>query len=145
MANVACTEYARCEADNRAEHDEDDVEVINEKVGAWLCVHEKQQDRGQEREKAGHHIQSRRQPVTGKHGERGGRKCRDGQHQRGAVEEPLHRRSPRKRSSACTSTESKRSRMRNRKMPMTIKAINTEKATLISTTRGIPLAPVAAR
>src|SRR5690348_2078731 len=132
MANVTCAEYARREADNRAQHDEDDVEVVNKKVGAWLCVHEKQRDRGQEREKAGHHIQSRRQPVTGKHCEHCGRKGRDGQHQSGAIEEPVHRRSPRKRSSACTSTESKRSRMRNRKMPMTIKAINTEKATLIS-------------
>jgi hypothetical protein len=35
--------------------------------------------------------------------------------------------------------------MRNRKMPMTMKAIRIENATLISTTSGMPLAPVAAR
>jgi hypothetical protein len=40
---------------------------------------------------------------------------------------------------------SKRSRVRNRNIPMTMKAMRTEKATLISTTSGIPLAPVAAR
>jgi hypothetical protein len=34
--------------------------------------------------------------------------------------------------------------MRNRKMPITMKAIRIEKATLISTTSGMPLAPVAA-
>jgi len=45
-----------------------------------------------------------------------------------------HRRSPRKRSRACKSTVSKRSRMRNRKMPMTMKAIRIENATLLSTT-----------
>src|ERR1022692_88153 len=43
------------------------------------------------------------------------------------------------------STESKRSRMRNRKIPITISATRIEKATLISTTSGMPLAPVAAR
>ena len=40
---------------------------------------------------------------------------------------------------------SKRSRMRNRKIPITISATRIEKATLISTTSGMPLAPVAAR
>ena len=48
-------------------------------------------------------------------------------------------------SSACTSTESKRSRIRNRKTPITMKATRTENATLISTTSGMPLAPAAAR
>ena len=40
---------------------------------------------------------------------------------------------------------SKFSRMRNRKMPMTISAMMMENATLISTTSGMPLAAVAAR
>ena len=43
------------------------------------------------------------------------------------------------------STVSKRSRMRNRNTPITISATRIENATLISTTSGIPLAPVAAR
>ena len=56
-----------------------------------------------------------------------------------------HGRSPRKRSSACMSTESKRSVIRNRKIPITINAMRIENATLISTTSGMPFAPVAAR
>ena len=43
------------------------------------------------------------------------------------------------------STLSKRSRMRKTKTAKTKSAISTEKATLTSTTSGIPRAPVAAR
>lgn len=39
---------------------------------------------------------------------------------------------------------SKRSRMRKKNMPKRMKAISTEKATLISTTSGMPLTPTAA-
>ena len=49
-----------------------------------------------------------------------------------------------RRTSALTSTGPKR-RECEQKIPITMKAIRIEKATLISTTKGMPLAPVAAR
>src|SRR2546423_1925185 len=87
-------------------------------------------------------VERRRQAVAGEPREQRRRHDRNEEHRRQHVE--AHRCSPRKRSSALISTVSKRSRMRNRKMPMTMKAIRIEKATLISTTSGVPLAPVAA-
>src|SRR5581483_8766945 len=96
----------------------------------------KRQDRGGDVERGGC-------LVAGEEGEQRRRGERNDEDQDFRIE--AHRRSPRKPSSAWTSTVSKRSRMRNRKMPMTMKAMRMAKATLISTTSGMPLAPVAAR
>src|ERR1019366_9603118 len=123
------------------EHDEDLVEVIHQQIGPGGRLHHEQRHRGRETEECRHHIEPRGHPKAGKRGEQGGR---HGRNQQNAGERVDHCRSPRKRSSACTSTVSKRSLIRNRKMPITMKAISTEKAMLISTTSGMPLAPVAA-
>src|SRR6185312_4375424 len=104
-----------------------------------------QRQRGDEAQKRRRDVDARGEPVARQDREQGRRAKRYQQHRGDRLEVPAdHRRSPRNRSSACTSTVSKRSRMRKRKMPMTMNAIRIENATLISTTSGMPLAPVAA-
>src|SRR5262249_17947420 len=115
---------------------------IHQQVRARHRLDDKQRHGGGQGEKTRQHIEPRGQLIARQRSEqarRGGRYQKDAGE---CVDRP--RFSPRKRSMACISTVSKRSRMRNRKMPMTMKAISTEKATLISTTSGMPLAPVAA-
>src|SRR5262249_19226927 len=144
MADIAGAEYAGGEADERGEHDEDVVEVIHQQIRGRPRAAEEQRDRGEEGQERCDHIERRRQAVSRQHHQQ---RCRQrGNREDGGerFEQTCHPRSPRKRSSACKSTVSKRSRMRNRKMPITMKAIRIEKATLISTTSGMPLAPVAA-
>src|SRR6185369_1677266 len=111
---------------------------------------EQQADRRQQCQETCQHIEQRRRAIARQqrqHERRDQRDEEDRAHRIELREESGERHwfSPRKRSSACTSTVSKRSRMRNRKMPITMKATRTEKATLISTTSGMPLAPAAAR
>src|SRR5262249_60884296 len=105
---------------------------------------EEQRDRRQESQQRRDHVERRRQPVSRQHHQQ--RRRQRGNRQNGGerFEQTCHPRSPRNRSSACKSTVSKRSRIRNRKIPMTINAMRIEKAMLISTTNGMPLAPVAA-
>src|SRR4051794_7666245 len=146
MRDIARAEDAGGEADEGIEHDEDDVQIVDQHVGAGgrTLDHEQRECR-QERRQAGDDVQPCRQPVAGQSGQQRRRADRDQQDGGNGIEEGQgHRRSPRKSSSAETSTESKRSRIRNRKMPMTMNAIRIENATLISTTSGMPLAPVAA-
>src|SRR6185437_14624846 len=133
------------ETDQGVQSDEHHVEVVGEQeVGGRRPVPEQEQGE-KEYDEAGRDIQPRRPAVIAHAGKHGGAQERGEKQGADRVErESAHRRSPRKRSSACISTVSNRSRMRNRKMPMTMKAIRTEKATLISTTRGIPRAPVPA-
>src|SRR3990172_1320373 len=142
VLDIARAEHACGEADKGGEHDEDIVQVVDQDVRPGRGTLEKQRERGEEGEQGGKHVEARGEPITRQ--QRQQRRCdrRDGEHGGHRVE--AHSRSPRKRSSAWTSTVSKRSRMRNRKIPMTMKAIKMEKATLISTTNGMPLAPVAA-
>src|SRR6266576_1676116 len=146
MGDVARAENAGGETHEGIEHDEDDVQVVDQHVRPGLRPFDhEQRQRGQKCQQTRNDIQPRRQPVAGQHGQqrrRADRNQQDGCH--GVKERYAHRCSPRKSSSAETSTESKRSRIRNRKMPMTMNAIRIEKATLISTTSGMPLAPVAA-
>src|SRR4029453_433038 len=141
MADIACAEHAGGKADKGGQHDEDLVEVVHQQIGAGGWLDYEKRYGGQEGQQCRQHIKPCRKPKT--------RQCReqpggDRRNKENTCERIDHRRSPRKRSSACTSTVSNLSRIRNRKMPMTMKAISTEKATLISTTSGIPLAPVAA-
>ena len=145
MRDIARAEDAGGEADEGVEHDEDDVEIVDQHVGPGSGRDHEQRQRRQECREARHDVQPRRHPVARQHGQQRRRDDRDQQDCRHRIEgRSAHRCSPRKSSSAETSTESKRSRIRNRKMPMTMKAIRIEKATLISTTSGMPLAPVAA-
>ena len=105
---------------------------------------EEQRQRGEEGQQRGQHVEPRRQPIARQQRQQRRRDRGISEYGRQRRSKRHHCRSPRKRSSAWMSTVSKRSRMRNRKMPMTMKAIRIEKATLISTTNGMPLAPVAA-
>src|SRR6202043_1680227 len=119
------------------------VEVVNQEIGSRLRPRGKQRYRRHQGGKRRQHVEAGRDPIY-----RQQCKERPGGHrdqQYGGKRIEPHRRSPRKRSSACRSTVSKRSRIRNRKMPITMKAMRIENATLISTTSGMPLAPVAAR
>src|SRR5262249_42188486 len=143
-------ESARCEGDEGGEHDQHDVEIIDKQEGTGRRPFEEHGHSGQQRSKRDQHIEARAQPIAGQqrqyHGAGRGDHQERAQRIECSIEHGLaHRRSPRKASSAPTSTESKRSRMRNRNTPMTMNATSTEKATLISTTSGMPLAPVAAR
>src|SRR5882724_4899598 len=142
VVDVACAEHAGGEADERGQHDEHVVEIVNVQIGARLWPHEQERQRDQEGRERSKHVEPRGRPVAGQRGHERGGERRNQQYGCDGVE--AHRRSPRKRSSAWRSTVSKRSRMRNRKIPITMKAIRIEKATLISTTSGMPLAPVAA-
>src|SRR5215467_12928655 len=142
MVDIARAEYAGGESHEGGEHDKDLVEIVHQQIETAFRRHNKQRQRRDEGCERCKNIEPRRQPIA--------RKCRqhegrNGRNQQDAGERiDHHRRSPRNRSSSCKSTLSKRSRIRNRKMPMTMKAISTEKATEISTTSGMPLAPVAA-
>src|SRR5262245_49792844 len=142
MRDVARAEHAGREADERGQHDKDIVEIVDVEIGALQRPAGEQRQRHQERRERDQHVEARRHPVAGQQRKHHGRQRRDGQDRSDCVQ--THWRSPRWKSSACTSTVSKRSRIRKRKIPITMNAIKTEKATLISTTSGMPLAPVAA-
>src|SRR5260370_1519385 len=146
MRDVARAEDAGRETHKGVEHDEDDVQIVNQHIRPRLRTLDHEQRKGREKcRQTRDDVQTRRQPVAGQCGQQRRRADWNQQNSRDGIEGMCaHRRSPRKSSSAETSTESKRSRIRNRKMPMTMKAIRIEKATLISTTSGMPLAPVAA-
>src|SRR6185437_6251348 len=147
VTDIAGAEHAGREADESVERNEHDVEIVDQQVGAGRGMRRKQQrQRREQSQERGGDIQPRGQAITGQQRQQRRGPERDQNHPLDPDEgEIAHRRSPRNWSSAARSTLSKRSRMRNRKMPMTMKAIRTEKATLISTTSGMPLAPVAAR
>src|SRR5260221_944931 len=146
VTDIAGAEDAGGRADQCIERDEAGVEVVDDQVMAGRRMRaEKQGQRGEQRQKGRRDIEARGGPIARQKREHGSGAERNKQDRlRGAERSADHRRSPRNWSSACTSTVSKRSRMRKRKMPMTMKAIRMEKATLISTTSGMPLAPVAA-
>src|SRR3984957_14753867 len=146
MRDIARAEDASGEADKGVERDEDDVEVVDKEIGARRGMRGEEKRRGEEQcQPGGDDIKARRETVPRQDRKDCRRAQRDEQHR---IDEPEsrgdHRRSPRNWSSACRSTVSKRSRIRKRKMPMTMKAMRMEKATLISTTSGMPRAPVAA-
>src|SRR5262249_49612116 len=144
MADIAGAEHAGCEADERGEHDEDVVEVIHQQIRGWLRAAEEQRDRGEEGQERRDHIERRRQPVPRQRHQQRRRQRWNYENGSDRLEQSRHPRPPRKRARGSKSTVSKRSRMRNRKMPITMKAMRIEKAMLISTTSGMPLAPVAA-
>ena len=52
MADITGAEHAGGEADKGVEHDEDDVEIVNEKVSAVAAYASEQGKRGQQRQKA---------------------------------------------------------------------------------------------
>src|SRR5215475_4687575 len=142
VVDIARAEHAGGEAHEGGEHDEDLVEVVQQQIGTGFRGHNKQRQRRDEGCERRENVEPRCQTIAGKYRQHEGR---NGRNQQDASQRVAHhRRSPRNRSSSCKSTLSKRSRIRNRKMPITMKAISTEKATLISTTSGMPLAPVAA-
>src|ERR1051326_8452125 len=146
VSDVAGAENAGGERHEGVEHDENDVEIVDLKKAGGGGPLDQQQQRRSEGQQARQHVPPRCPPVPRQQGEHaaGGEGNQQDQSDR-ADGNRAHRRSPRKLSSASSSTLSNRSRMRNRKMTITMKAISTEKATLISTTSGMPLAPVAAR
>ena len=143
VTDIARAEHAGGEADEGGEHDEDAVEIVNQQVRTGLRPLPEHRQRRKEGRERREHVELRGDPVP-----RQQRKDR-----RGESRNKQHREPARSVDSFAFSAEavqrlmstlSKRSRIRNRKMPMTMKAMRIEKATLISTTSGMPLAPVAA-
>src|ERR1700722_14332380 len=132
------------EADEIGQHDEEDVEVVDDDELAAHARAEQQGNAGRQGERAGDHVEHGAEPIVAHEGEHHhGDRGHPQQHLDGQSHD-CSLRSPRKLSSALTSTVSKRSRMRKTKTPNTMKAIRIEKATENSTTSGMPLAPVAA-
>src|SRR6185312_14812802 len=117
VADIARAEHGGGEADQRGQRDEDLVEVVYQKILSGARLDEKHRHCGSERQKSGYDIDAGRHAIAGERCEQRRRRGRDQQHAGERIEG--HCRSPRKRSSARTSTVSKRSRMRNRKMPTT--------------------------
>src|SRR5437016_7810234 len=144
VADIAGAEHAGRETDERGQHNEHVIEIVHQQIGSWLRTAEEQGDRSEEGQESRNHIERRRQPVARQRYEQRRRQCGNYENGGDGFERCRHPRSPRNRSSACKSTVSKRSRMRNRKIPITMNAMRMEKAMLISTTSGMPLAPVAA-
>src|SRR5262245_43392830 len=142
VVDIARAEHAGGEAHEGGEHDEDLVEVVQQQIGTGFRGHNKQRQRRDEGCERRENVEPRCQTIARKYRQHEGRNGRNQQDAGERVDH--HRRSPRNRSSSCKSTLSKRSRIRKRKMPITMKAISTENATEISTTSGMPLAPVAA-
>src|SRR5579883_1956683 len=151
MSDIACAEYASGKANERVQHDKDDVQIIDEDERSRRWLVDEQRQCGEQRQESSRHVETGREAIARQDREKGGSQHRYHEQEGDAVEgegcHPCHppNRSPRSLSRASRSTVSKRSRMRNRKMPITMKAMRTEKATLISTTSGMPLAPAAAR
>src|SRR3970040_3111812 len=102
-----------------------------------------QGERREHRQAGREHVEPCRDDVSRQQREHGRREDWDDENRGYRIEHQAVPPAPRWRSSACTSTVSKRSRMRKRKMPITMNAMRIEKATLISTTSGMPVAPAA--
>src|ERR1700720_539278 len=146
VLDVACAEYAGGERHEGVQDHEHDVQFIDLRELAWCRPMHEQKKRGKEGDEARDNVQPRRPTIVRDQRQHACRDERNEQHKPDRIEgHRAHRRSRRTRSSARISTLSNRSRIRKRKIPITMKAISTEKATLISTTSGMPFAPVAAR
>src|SRR5262249_48720859 len=147
VVDIAGAEEAGREGDEARQHDEIDVEVVDEEEHSAAARHAEEDEackKGQER--AGD-VDPRGEAVPGDEDEDERRQQRQAEHRLQRVDRQgsAHRCSPRKVSMYCRSSVSKRSRMWKKKMPKMMNATITEKAMLISTTSGMPLTPTAAR
>src|SRR6185295_1492017 len=146
VRDVAGAENAGGEPDEGAEHDEHDVQVVDDQEGPRRRPLRQQHQRALERQERRDGVEPGAGAVVGQQREKRGAQRRNdedgGDHELARL---AHGCSPRCWCRTWISTVSNRSRMRNRKMPITMSAIRMENATLISTTSGMPLAPVAAR
>src|SRR5208282_600007 len=142
VADIAGAERGGRKADESIENDEKDIEAVEDKVILDDGRRGKEREARGESKSGGEHVSDGADPVA--RNKRQDKPGRDGDANDG-VNGFVHRRSPRTRSRDSISTLSNRSRMRNTKTAKTKSAIRTEKATLTSTTSGIPRAPVAAR
>ena len=87
VGDIAGAEDAGREADKRIEHDEDDVEVVDQHVWPRLrSFDDEQRERRNEGQQARDDVQPRRQPVAGQRSEQGRRADRDQQHRRHGIE-----------------------------------------------------------
>ncbi len=97
MGDIARAEDGGGEADEGIEHDEDDVEVVDQHIGSRLrAIDDEQRQRGEERRKARHHVQPRGEAVARQRGQQRRRADRYQQHRGdGIVGRDVHRCSPR--------------------------------------------------
>src|SRR6185436_2123697 len=134
------------EADEGAQDDEGHVKVVDDEIAPGRRTLHEEHRRRHKGEQGGQHVEPGRRPVVRQ--QRQNARGRGGNDEHRAEEKRAllsHGCSPRCSCRAWMSTVSKRSRMRNRNTPITISATRMENATLISTTSGMPFAPVAAR
>src|SRR5262249_17010508 len=142
VADIAGAENAGGETDEAGQNDKRAVEIVDQQISTGSRIDKKQRQGAEEGEPGRGDIRASGYAVVRQCREQRRRNSRNSQYAGERIKR--HCRSPRKSLMICTSTVSNRSRMRNRKMPITIKAIKIEKAMLISTTSGMPLAPAAA-
>ncbi len=64
MADITCAEPGGREADQSIQHDEDDIDFVDDQIGAGTIANAKQIETGKKGQERGEHIQSRCQPVA---------------------------------------------------------------------------------
>jgi hypothetical protein len=69
VADIGGAEHAGGEADERGQHDEHVVEVVDEKIGAGLRAAEEQRDRRKQGQERRRHIERRAEPIARQHRE----------------------------------------------------------------------------
>ena len=94
MRDVGGAEHAGGEADEGVEHDEDDVEVVDENVGVLRRRGDEQRDRGKERDEGGTDVERGGEPVGRQSGEQRRGRRRQRENDECGVGPAGHRRSP---------------------------------------------------
>src|SRR5690606_25589821 len=126
--------------------DQIDVEVVDHQEQARLGSRVEQGQRGGEGQERRRDVEARGQPIAGQRCQhRHGDERHDQYRGQDIGAGSAHRASPRNGWRWWTSTAARRPRMRTRNAPNTMNATSTERATLSSTTSGMPRTPTAAR
>ena len=105
VADVGRAEDGRREADEGREHDEDDIEIVDEEIAAGQRPMHQQRERRDQGRQRDEEIQARGQPVPGQQRQQRrpqlpGSSIRRAAHRVAGRRQRVHRRSPRKTSSA---------------------------------------------
>ena len=77
VADIACAEHAGGEADERGEHDERAVEIVDQEIGARLRPAEEQRQRADQRQRRRQHVEPRGHSIIGQHRQQRGGESRE--------------------------------------------------------------------
>jgi hypothetical protein len=87
VGDVAGAENAGGEADEGVEHDEDDVQIVDQHIRPRRrAVDDEQRQRGKKGRKTRDDVQTGGQPIAGQHRQQRGRADRDQEHRRERIE-----------------------------------------------------------